>query len=75
LPIRALPRPSFQQLPSDSASFRALPLWRVLASPPPTYSDYVDWARAAEVASGATPPEQSDEHLLGVSEVWETTLM
>jgi thiazolinyl imide reductase len=86
-PVEWIPAlPSLRQLQSDGASYNARPLCRVLAAPPPTYADYVSWGRdranrialarfAAEVASGVTPPEQSDEHLLGVSELWEAMLV
>lgn len=57
----------------------------MLSTAPPTFGDYAGWARdranrvalarlAAEIESGATPSEQSDEHLLGVSELWQTML-
>lgn len=60
-------------------------LWRVLASPPPTFSEYVNGGRdranrialarfAREIATRVTEPEQSDEHLLGVSVVWEAVM-
>jgi thiazolinyl reductase component of yersiniabactin synthetase len=60
-------------------------LWRVLASPPPTFAEYVNGGRdranrlalarfAREIATGTTEAEQSDEHLLGVSALWETVL-
>lgn len=86
-PVGWLPSPpSVPRLQSqEGAALWARPLWRVLASPPPTFGDYASWARnranrtalarfAAEIASGVTPPEQSDEHLLGVSELWEAVL-
>ena len=61
------------------------PLLRVLATPPPTFGDYAGWSRdranrialarfATAIASGDTPPEQSDDHLLGVSELWQAML-
>ena len=60
-------------------------LWRVLASPPPTFSEYVNGGRdranrialarfARELATRVTEAEQSDEHLLGVSLVWEAVM-
>jgi thiazolinyl reductase component of yersiniabactin synthetase len=60
-------------------------LWRVLASPPPTFGEFVNGGRdranrlalarfAREIASRNTEPEQSDEHLLGVSALWEAVL-
>ena len=56
-----------------------------LATPPPAFADYIGWSRdranrtalarfAAEITTRSTPPEQSDEHLLDVSEVWEAML-
>lgn len=86
-PVAWMPSPpSLSRLQSSEASqLWARPLWRVLATPPPTFSDYAGWARdranrvaiarlAAEVATGTTPPEQSDDHLLGVTELWQAML-
>jgi len=86
-PVAWMPSPpSLPRLQSsDAAQLWARPLWRVLATPPPTFSDYAGWARdranriaiarlAAEAATGTTPPEQSDAHLLGVTELWQAML-
>jgi thiazolinyl imide reductase len=78
--------PSVPQLQSpQSAEYWSRPIWRLLASPPPTFGDYASWSRdranrvaisrlATEIATGITPPEQSDEHLLGVSDLWAAML-
>lgn len=78
--------PSLPQLQSSAGGeLWKRPLLRTLATPPPTFSDYVTWARdranrialerfAAEIRTGRTSPEQSDAHLLTVSEVWERML-
>lgn len=78
--------PSLSQLQSAAGmEIWGRPLTRVLATPPPTFGDLVTWSRdranrialarfAAEIRSGVTPPEQSDEHLLTVSELWESLL-
>jgi yersiniabactin synthetase, thiazolinyl reductase component len=86
-PVGWLPSPP--SLPSlqaqQGAELWARPMWRLLASPPPTFGDYAGWARdranrvalarfAAEIESGITPPEESDAHLLGVSELWQAML-
>lgn len=77
--------------PPSVAQLQAAPeLWsralcRVLASPPPTFGEYVNGGRdranrialtrfAREIATRTTDPEQSDEHLLGVSALWEAVL-
>ena len=77
--------------PPSVAQLQATPelwsraLWRVLASPPPTFGEYVNGGRdranrialarfAREVTTRTTEPEQSDEHLLGVSASWEAVL-
>lgn len=86
-PVGWLPAPpSVPRLQSqEGAELWARPMWRVLASPPPTFGDYAGWTRdranrvalarfAAEIASGVTPPEESDEHLLGTSELWQAML-
>ncbi|MEA2338088.1 MAG: hypothetical protein QOE82_2095 [Thermoanaerobaculia bacterium] len=78
--------PSVPQLQSQQgADYWSRPIWRLLASPPPTFGDYATWSRdranrvaisrfASEIATSITPAEQSDEHLLGVSELWAATL-
>jgi thiazolinyl imide reductase len=86
-PVGWLPSPpSLPRLQSQQgAELWARPMWRLLASPPPTFGDYIGWSRdranrvaiacfAAEIETGTTSPEQSDEHLLGVSELWEAML-
>jgi thiazolinyl reductase component of yersiniabactin synthetase len=77
--------------PPSVAQLQAAPelwsraLWRVLASPPPTFGEYVNGGRdranrialarfARELATRTQEPEQSDEHLLGVSALWEALL-
>ncbi|HSY52305.1 MAG TPA: Gfo/Idh/MocA family oxidoreductase [Thermoanaerobaculia bacterium] len=86
-PVGWLPSPpSLPGLQSQQGvELWARPMWRLLASPPPTFGDYAGWARdranrialarfAAEIESGITPPEQSDEHLLGTSKLWQAML-
>lgn len=78
--------PSLPQLQSAAGmELWGRPLSRVLATPPPTFGDLVTWGRdranrialarfAAEIRHRVTPPEQSDEHLLTVSQLWESLL-
>jgi len=86
-PVGWLPAPpSLPRLQSQQGTeLWARPMWRLLASPPATFGDYVGWSRdhanriaiarlAGEIETGITPPEQSDEHLLGVSELWQAML-
>lgn len=86
-PVTWIPAPpSVPELQSAAGNeLWARPLWRVLATPPPTFGDYAVWSRdranrialarfAGEIRSGVTPPEQADAHLLTVSEVWEAVL-
>lgn len=60
-------------------------LWRVLAAPPPSFAEFVNGGRdranrlalarfAREIVTGIPDPLQSDEHLLGVSTLWEAVL-
>ncbi len=86
-PLGWLPTPPSvpQLLSQQGAQLWARPMWRTLATPPATFGDYAGWARdrancialarfAAEIAGGPRPAEQSDEHLLGVSELWEAMI-
>ena len=83
-PVMWMPSPpSIAQLQAPGgAELWTRPLWRLLASPPPAFGDYAGWARdranrvalgrfAHAIATGTTPAEQSEEHLLGVSRLWE----
>jgi thiazolinyl imide reductase len=76
--------PSLAQLRQDPEIW-SRPLWRMLATPPPSFADYAGWSRdranrvalarfAAEIATGVTSSEQSDEHLLGTSELWQAMI-
>jgi yersiniabactin synthetase, thiazolinyl reductase component len=62
------------------------PMWHVLAAPPAAYGEHVTTGRdransialarfAEEVRTGVTPPEQTTEHLVGVSRVWEQLVL
>jgi thiazolinyl reductase component of yersiniabactin synthetase len=84
-PVLWLPAPpSLPELQADPAIWLR-PLWRVLATPPPTFADFVNGARdranrialgrfARAIGTRIVEPEQSDEHLLGVSALWEALL-
>jgi thiazolinyl imide reductase len=85
-PVTWMPAPPPVAQLSAGAEAWARPLWRLLASAPPTFGDYAGWAReranrialarfAAEMRTGVTPPEQSDEHLLAVSRAWKDITM
>jgi len=86
-PVAWMPSPpSLPRLQSpEAAELWARPLWRVLVTPPATFSDYAGWSRdranriaiarfVAEIKTGMTPPEQSDDHLLGVTEFWQAMI-
>ncbi|MCU1350045.1 MAG: putative Siderophore-like synthase protein [Acidobacteria bacterium] len=84
-PVTWMPAPPSQPQLQTTPELWARPLWRLLASPPPTFADFVNGGRdranrlalarfAREIATHVTEPEQSDAHLLGVSALWEALL-
>lgn len=86
-PVEWIPAPpTIAQLRSaNGAAYWSRALVRTLATAPAAFSDYAGWSRdaanrvalarfAAEIATGITPPQQADEHLLGVSQLWQSLL-